>query len=169
MTSARSRDNDLRWRIIAGAGAVLVLGAAVLELVQISSPYGFPFIGWIVATTAGLAMLWVGLNAIRQDLGARVVAAALAVGILGMILIPYIVVVVFGAFQRRIDLMTGPHLLPPALTAVALEQLLKIEYFETGLRNSLIVSSTAAIVTTMLGLLGAYAIAQLRFPGRRAA
>jgi multiple sugar transport system permease protein len=53
-------------------------------------------------------------------------------------------------------------------TTVAFDQLMRIPYFEAGLRNSLLVSTTAAIVTTLLGLLGAYAIARLRFPGRSA-
>ena len=53
-------------------------------------------------------------------------------------------------------------------TTIAFDQLMRIPYFEAGLRNSLLVSTTAAIVTTLLGLLGAYAIARLRFPGRSA-
>jgi multiple sugar transport system permease protein len=150
------------------AGAALLAVAAVLELIQIARPFGFPFLGWLVATVAGLALLWWGLNAVRQDLGARVVAAILAFVIVLMIVVPFGFVVVLGAFQRRADLLTGPHVLPPAPTTVAFDQLMRIAYFEDGLRNSLVVSTTAAIVTTMLGLLGAYAIARLRFPGRSA-
>ena len=51
---------------------------------------------------------------------------------------------------------------------IAFDQLMRIPYFEEGLRNSLLVSTTAAIVTTLLGTLGAYAIARLRFPARSA-
>jgi multiple sugar transport system permease protein len=131
-------------------------------------PIGFPFWGWIVGTLIGLALLWFGLNTLRQDLGVRVVAALLAVGILLMIVVPFGFVVVLGAFQRRADLLTGPHIIPPAPTTLAFTQLMKIPYFETGLRNSLLVSSAAAIVTTILGMLGAYAIARLRFPARSA-
>ena len=150
------------------AGAVLIAVAAVLELVQIASPYGFPFWAWVAATLLGLALLWRGLNEVRQELGARVVAALLALGIVLMIVVPFGVVVVLGSLQRRVDLLTGPHVFPPAPTTVAFDQLMRIPYFEAGLRNSLLVSTTAAIVTTLLGLLGAYAIARLRFPGRSA-
>jgi multiple sugar transport system permease protein len=151
------------------AGAALVAVAAVLELVQIASPYGFPFWGWVAGTLLGLALLWRGLNEVRQELGARVVAALLAVGIVLLIVVPFGLVVVLGSLQRRVDLLTGPHVIPPAPTTVAFDQLMRIPYFEAGLRNSLLVSTTAAIVTTLLGLLGAYAIARLRFPGRSAA
>jgi multiple sugar transport system permease protein len=156
-------------RAVAIAGAGLIAGAAVLEIVQIARPFGWPFWGWIVATLGGLVLLWHGLNSLRQNLGARVVAALLALGVVLVIVVPFGFVVVFGALQRRADLLTGPHILPPAPTTVAFDQLMRIPYFETGLRNSLLVSTTAAIVTTLLGLLGAYAIARLRFPGRAAA
>jgi multiple sugar transport system permease protein len=150
------------------AGAALVVVSAVLELVQIASPFGFPFWAWVAATLIGLALLWRGLNQVRQELGARVVAAMFALGVVLMIVVPFGVVVVLGSLQRRVDLLTGPHVIPPAPTTVAFDQLMRIPYFEAGLRNSLLVSTTAAIVTTLLGLLGAYAIARLRFPGRSA-
>jgi multiple sugar transport system permease protein len=156
-------------RAAAIAGAGLIAGGAVLEIIQVARPFGWPFWGWIAATLAGLVLLWHGLNTLRQDLGARVVAALLALGVVLVIVVPFGFVVVFGALQRRADLLTGPHILPPAPTTAALDQLMRIPYFETGLRNSLLVSTTAAIVVTLLGLLGAYAIARLRFPGRAAA
>lgn len=168
MTALALSDRRPVARTLAALGALLAVGATCLELVQIAAPYGFPFWAWVVATVTGLVLVWGGLNAIRQDLGARVVAAVLAVGVVLMIVVPFGFVVVLGAFQRRIDLLTGPHLIPPAPTTIALQQLLQNPYFETGLRNSLVVSTTAAIVTTLLGLLGAYAIARLRFPGRGA-
>lgn len=155
-------------RAMGAAGAALIAVAAVLELVQIARPYGFPFWGWVAATLLGLALLWRGLNQVRQELGARVVAALLALGIVLLIVVPFGLVVVLGSLQRRVDLLTGPHVIPPAPTTVAFDQLMRIPYFEAGLRNSLLVSTTAAIVTTLLGLLGAYAIARLRFPGRSA-
>ena len=155
-------------RAMGAAGAALVAVAAVLELVQVVRPYGFPFWGWVAATLLGLGLLWRGLNQVRQELGARVVAALLALGIVLLIVVPFGLVVVLGSLQRRVDLLTGPHVIPPAPTTVAFDQLMGIPYFEAGLRNSLLVSTTAAIVTTLLGLLGAYAIARLRFPGRSA-
>ena len=134
-----------RGRAMGAAGAALIAVAAVLELVQIGSPFGFPFWGWVAATLLGLALLWRGLNEVRQELGARVVAALLALGIVLMIVVPFGVVVVLGSLQRRVDLLTGPHVIPPAPTTVAFDQLMRIPYFEAGLRNSLLVSTTAAI------------------------
>jgi multiple sugar transport system permease protein len=162
-------ENERLGRVAGGLGAALVVLAAALELVQVAQPIGFPFWAWVVGTLAGLALLWVGLNAVRQELGARVVAALLALGIVLLIVVPFGLVVVLGAFQTRADLLTGPHLIPSKPTTVAFDQLMRIPYFDAGLRNSLLVSTTAAVVTTLLGLLGAYAIARLRFPGRSAA
>ncbi len=153
-------------RTLGIAGAGLIVLSAGLELIQVARPIGFPFWGWVAGTLVGLVLLWLGLNAVRQDLGARVVAAILALGVVLMIVVPFGLVVVLGSLQRRVDLLTGPHVIPPAPTTIAFDQLMRIPYFETGLRNSLLVSTTAAIVTTLLGLLGAYAIARLRFPGR---
>lgn len=147
------------------AGVLLVLVSTVLELGQLAVPYRFPILLWLVATVAGLTLMWHGFNALRLDLGARVVAAVLAVAILAFIAVPFVVVVVLGAFQRRADLLTGPHLWPPAPTLLNLDRLLRIPYFEEGLRNSLLVASMTAIGTTLLGLLGAYVIARIRFPG----
>jgi multiple sugar transport system permease protein len=161
-----SKPGRARWAAFIGGG--LVVAAAVLEVVQMARPFGFPFWGWLAGTIVGLGLLWRALNALRQDLGARVVAAILAVGVLVVIVVPFGFVVLLGAFQRRADLLTGPHVIPPSPTTLAFDQLMRIPYFENGLRNSLIVSTTAAVVTTLLGTLGAYAIARLRFPGRSA-
>jgi multiple sugar transport system permease protein len=157
-----------RARLLAGLGAAIVGAATVIELGQLVVDYHFPFVLWLAAIAAGLALLWRGLDRLHQDLGARVVAAILAVAIFLFICVPFVAVVVLGAFQRRVDLLTGPHVIPPAPTLLNLDQLLRIPYFEAGLRNSLIVSSTVAVATTLLGLLGAYVIARLRFPGRGA-
>ena len=69
-------------KALGALGALLVAGAASLELVQIAAPYGFPFWGWVAATIVGLGLLWSGLNTVRQDLGARVVAACSSVALL---------------------------------------------------------------------------------------
>jgi multiple sugar transport system permease protein len=152
----------------AALGAMLVAGSALLELSQFVLPVRVPFLLYAALTLAGLVLLWRGLDALRQDLGARVVAALLGLVILLFIGLPYVFVVVLGAFQSRADLLTGPHVIPPQPTLGSLEQLLRIPYFEKGLRNSLVVSAAAATVTTLLGLLGAYAVARVRFPGRGA-
>lgn len=155
-------------RLAAVAGAILVFGVAALQVIQVARPYGFPFYGWVIGTIVGLTLLWHGLNGVRQDLGVRVVAALLALGVVLTILVPYGFVVVLGSLQTRADLLTGPHVIPPKPTTVAFDQLMRIQYFSAGLRNSLLVSTAAAVITTLLGLLGAYAIARLKYPGRGA-
>jgi multiple sugar transport system permease protein len=167
---ARARRINSRWHkppaLYAIGGAILLIASAVVELSQFLIDLAIPFPAYVASTVIGLAMLYRGLEGVRQDLGARVVAALLAFAVLLFIAVPFVFVVVLGAFQSRADLLTGAHVIPPRPTLVALEQLLRIPYFEKGLRNSLIVSATAAVATTVLGLLGAYAIARIRFPGR---
>lgn len=158
---------DSRARAIAWLGAVLVVGVAVLELSQLFVDWPLPFWVWIAVTTIGLILLWRGLNQLHIGMGARVVAAALAVFVVLVIVVPFGVVVVLGSLQRPVDLLSGPYALPPEPSLDQYGRLFGIAYLSEGLRNSLIVSTIAATLTTMLALLGAYAIASLRFPGRR--
>ncbi|MBX3030590.1 MAG: carbohydrate ABC transporter permease [Chloroflexi bacterium] len=165
---SESRPRADRARLIAGTGIALTIGSVLVELGQIPLGYQVPFVAFLVTLLVGLVLAWHGCNALRQDFGVRVIASVLAVVILAVITVPFIAVVVLGAFQRRVDLLSGPHLLPPEPTLMNLDQLLRIPYFEEGLRNSLLVSSIAALSTTLLGILGAYVIARIRFPGRGA-
>jgi multiple sugar transport system permease protein len=160
--------DDARARLMAWAGAALVVGAAVLMLSQLVVDWPFPFWAWLLATIAGLVLMWRGLNALHIGMGARAVAAALAFLVVLVIAVPFAVVVVLGSLQRPVDLLSGPHAIPPQPTLDQYVRLFTIAYWSEGLRNSLIVSTTAALVTTVLALLGAYAIASLRFPARRA-
>jgi multiple sugar transport system permease protein len=164
MTDAAER----RARLTAWIGAGIVVVATLLVFSQLFIDWPFPFWLWLVATVVGLALLWRGLNQLHMGMGARGVAAALAFVIVLVIAMPFAVVVVLGSLQRPIDLLTGPHALPPQPTLDQYGRLFNIAYWSEGLRNSLIVSTTAAAATTILALLGAYAIATLRFPARRA-
>ncbi|MBA2634383.1 MAG: carbohydrate ABC transporter permease [Chloroflexi bacterium] len=160
--------NERRARLAAWVGAALLFVAAVLELSQLVIDWPFPFWLWVVATVAGLALLWTGLNRLHIGMGARAVAAVLALFVVVVIALPFGVVVVLGSLQRPIDLLSGPYAVPPQPNFDQYLRLFGIAYWSEGLRNSLIVSTTAAVLTTLLALLGAYAIASLRFPGRRA-
>jgi len=163
-----SNANDRRARLRAWSGAALVAGAAGLELSQLFVDWPFPVWAYVVATVAGLVLLWRGLDQLHIGMGARAVAAVLALFVVLVIVVPFGVVVVLGSLQRPVDLLTGPHVIPPQPTLDQYVRLFNIAYLSEGIRNSLIVSTTAAIVATLLALLGAYAIASLRFPGRRA-
>ena len=166
--SAMTDPGDRRARLTAWAGAAIVVGAAVLGLSQLLVDWPFPFWAWVAATIVGLALMWRGLNRLHMGMGARAVAATLAFIVVLVIAMPFAVVVVLGSLQRPVDLLTGPHALPPQPTLDQYARLFTIAYWSEGLRNSLIVSTTAALLTTTLALLGAYAIASLRFPARRA-
>ncbi len=157
-----------RARLMAWSGAVLVVVVAGVTLSQLAVDWDFPIWLWVAGTAVGLALLWRGLNQLHIGMGARVVAAALSTLILLVIVVPFVVVVVLGSLQRPVDALSGPHLLPPQPTLDQYSRLFGIAYWSNGLRNSLVVSTTASLLTTMLALLGAYAIASLRFPGRRA-
>jgi multiple sugar transport system permease protein len=160
--------DDRRGRLMAWVGAVLVVGAGSLELSQLIVDWPFPFWAYVVTTAAGLVLLWRGLDQLHIGMGARAVAAALALFVVLLIVVPFGVVVVLGSLQRPVDLLNGPHLIPPQPTLDQYVRLFNIAYLSEGLQNSLIVSTTAAVLATLLALLGAYAIASLRFPGRRA-
>lgn len=157
-----------RARAAAAAGGFLTAGSVTLFLAQVPLDARYPFSLFIIGLIAGLVLLWHGCNGLRQDLGVRIVAGILGWVVFAVIAVPFLFVVVLGGFQRRVDLLSGPHILPPSPTLLNLDGLFRITYFEEGLRNSLIVSSIAALATTMLGILGAYVIARIRFPGRTA-
>jgi multiple sugar transport system permease protein len=159
-------DRGARW--MAWGGAALVVGALVVELSQLVVDWPFPFWAWILATVAGLTLMWRGLDRLHIGMGARAVAASLAFLVVLLIAVPFVVVVVLGSLQRPVDLLNGPHLIPPQPTLDQYFRLFSIAYLSEGLQNSLIVSTTSAVLTILLALLGAYAIASLRFPGRRA-
>jgi multiple sugar transport system permease protein len=153
--------------VLAASGAVVVLSVGILTLSQLIVDWPLPFWVWIVGTVVGLYLLWRGLDQMHIGMGASVVAASIALGVVLVIVVPFGVVVVLGSLQRPVDLLSGPYVLPPQPTLDQFGRFFEIPYMAEGLRNSLIVSTTAAVLTTLLALLGAYAIASLRFPGRR--
>lgn len=159
---------DRRARFMAGTGVVLVVAAAAAELSQLIVDWPFPFWAFLLATPVGLVLLWRGLDQLHIGMGARAVAGALALFVLLVIAVPFLVVVVLGSLQRPVDLLTGPYVVPPEPTLDQYFRLFRIAYWSDGLRNSLIVSSVSSVLATLMALLGAYAIASLRFPGRRA-
>ena len=154
-------------RVQAGAGAALVLLATALEVAQ-----AFLHIGWIAwlclaGVIAGLTLLGRGLNGMRLDLGTRVVAGLLALVVVAVLLLPFALVVVIGSFQSRLDLLAGPHVIPEHPTVDFYPNLFNGgTVFGQAFRNSLIVATSVALFTTLCALLGAYAIARIRFPGR---
>src|SRR6202011_2438751 len=76
-----------------------------------------------------------------------------------------------------LEFLSGPHILPIHFTAQFYGQLFNAgggfgstaaSVYGDAYRNSLIVATAVAIFTTLSALLGAYAIARIRFPGRAA-
>src|SRR5918996_2534202 len=120
---------DARARLTAWAGAALVIGAAALGLSQLIVDWPFPFWAWLLATIIGLVLMWRGLNALHIGMGARAVAATLAFLVVLLIAVPFAVVVVFGSLQRPVDLLTGPHAIPPQPTLDQYARLFTIAYW----------------------------------------
>ena len=159
----------LSSRVQAGAGAALVLLATALEALQLVYHSGWVAWLWLAGVIAGLTLLGRGLNGLRLDLGTRVVAGLLALVVVAVLLLPFALVIVVGSFQSRLDLLAGPHVIPQHPTADFYPNLFNGgTVFGQALRNSLIVAASVAVFTTLCALLGAYAIARIRFPGRGA-
>jgi multiple sugar transport system permease protein len=151
---------------VGAAGAIALTAAAVT---QFWLHHGWVIYLWIGAGPLSLWLLARGLNLRRQALGTRVIAAVLAVGILLLIVLPYLSAVVFGSFLEQRDLITNkPYVVPPHFTVRWYSELWHTQGFSTAVKNSLLVATIASVATTCFGLLGAYAIARLRFPGRTA-
>jgi multiple sugar transport system permease protein len=130
--------------------------------------------GWVIYLWigGGILSLWLlsrGLNIRRQSLGTRVAAAVVALGVLLLLVLPYLSAVVFGSFVEQRDLITNKaYVVPPHFTVRWYSELWHTQGFPTAVKDSLLVATIASLVTTCFGLLGAYAIARLRFPGRTA-
>jgi ABC-type glycerol-3-phosphate transport system permease component len=150
-----------------GATGVIALTAAAVS--QYWLHHGWVIYLWIGAGSASLWLFARGLNLLRRSLGTRVVAAVLAGGVLLLIVLPYLSAVVLGSFLEQRDLITNkPYVIPPHFTPKWYSELWNTPGFPTAVKNSLLVATIASLATTCFGLLGAYAIARLRFPGRTA-
>jgi multiple sugar transport system permease protein len=165
----------MRARLTIAPGLqALVGGAGVIALTVAAVAQYWLHHGWVVyfCIGAGALSLWLlarGLNLRRQALGTRVVAAVLALGVLLVIVLPYLSAVVFGSFLEQRDLITNkPYVIPPHFTVKWYSELWHTPGFPTAVKDSLLVATIASLATTCFGLLGAYAIARLRFPGRTA-
>jgi len=101
-----------------------------------------------------------------------VVAAVLALGIFLLMAFPFLVVLVFGSFMQQKDLLSNtPYVFPPNPTTHWYGTLWDTDVrpqFRGAMATSFYVASATALFTTVFGILGAYAIARLRFPGRTA-
>jgi multiple sugar transport system permease protein len=150
-------------------GAVGAIGLTAAAVSQYWLHHGWVIYLWIGGGAVSLWVLARGLNTFRQALGTRLVAAVLAVGVFLLIAIPYLSTVLLGSFLEQRDLLGNtPHLIPPHFTGKWYSELWNTPGFPTAVKNSLLVATIASLATTCFGLLGAYAIARLRFPGRTA-
>ncbi len=165
----------MREQLRAASGLQVVIGAAgATGLTAAAVSQYWLHQGWVIYLWigGGALSLWVlahGLNTLRRALGTRVVAGVLALGIFLLIAVPYLTTVVLGSFLEQRDLLgSTPHVVPPHFTVRWYSELWDTQGFPTAVKNSLMVATIASLATTCFGLLGAYAIARLRFPGRAA-
>lgn len=154
-------------QVAVGTAAVVVLTG--LAFAQFWLHQGWVIWLWLGGSVVGFWLIARGLNARRQQLGSRVVAAALAGAVFLVIAIPFLTTVVLGSFVTRRDLLeSNPKLIPPHFTTNWYVELWNTQGFTQAVQNSLLVATLTSLATTLFGLLGAYAIARLRFPGRTA-
>jgi multiple sugar transport system permease protein len=154
-------------RMQAGAGAAIVVLLTVAEALQFGYHTGWVFWLWLVGMVVGLSLLGRGLNGIRLDLGTRVVAGLLALIVVSVLVLPFLLVIVIGSLESRLDLLSGAQLFPAHPTVSFYAGLFSGEtVFVQAFRNSLTVATAVALFTTLCALLGAYALARIRFPGR---
>ena len=161
----KGNGDDRRARATVIAGAALIVAAFALFVLP-ATPGRFWV--WLVGMITGVGLIATGLNALRMGLGSLVAAAVGGLVVLLFIAVPVVGVLVMGSLQRPVDVLSGPHLIPPDPSVASFVRLFEIPYIVSGLRTSLITSLLATTVTTLLALLGAYAISALRFPGRAA-
>lgn len=156
-------------RVWTAAGIATALAVTIAALVQYWMHNGWVFWLWLALFPAGLALMVKGLNAQRQGLGTKAGAGILGLIIFLLIMVPFLLVLVFGSFLNQQDLLSNtPHIIPPNPTVNWYQQLWERPRFGEAVRNSVIVATSAAVFLTVAGVLGAYALARLRFPGRTA-
>lgn len=154
------------WTVV-GIATVLVVTIAAIS--QYWLHQGWMLWVWLALFPAGLALMVKGLNARRQGLGTKAGAGVLGLIVFLLILTPFLLVLVFGSFLGQQDLLGGtPHLFPPNPTMNWYQQLWERPRFGEAVRNSFVVATASAIFLTVAGVLGAYALARIRFPGRTA-
>jgi ABC-type glycerol-3-phosphate transport system permease component len=153
----------------ATVGAAGLIGLTAAAVAQYWLHDGWVIYLWIGGGILSLWLLSRGLNLRRQSLGTRVAAAVVALGVFLLIVLPYLSAVVFGSFLEQRDLITNKaYVVPPHFTVKWYSEVWHTQGFPTAVKDSLLVATIASLVTTCFGLLGAYAIARLRFPGRTA-
>lgn len=98
----------------------------------------------------------------------RTVITILAAIIVLIIVLP-ILWMFISSIQLELDLITPPpKIIPVKPTLQYYIQLLQDNIFVNGYKNSLVVAVATTLLSVTLGSLGAYAIARIVFPGRKA-
>jgi multiple sugar transport system permease protein len=154
------------WAVL---GVLVVVGITAAEVAQYWLGQGWVFWAWLSLVPIGLLIMATGLNRMRQGLGTRAVAASIAFVIFLTIAVPFLLVVVFGSFLNQRDLISNtPYIFPPNPTTEWYERLWDRPRFTEAVRTSFYIATSTTLFVTLFGILGAYAIARLRFPARTA-
>jgi multiple sugar transport system permease protein len=156
-------------RVWATVGAFAALAVTAAEVAQYWLDSGWMLWVWLVIFPASLILMVVGLNRQRQGLGTRTGAGVVSFMILLLIVTPFILVLVFGSLMPQQDLLgSTPRILPSEPTVEWYRVLWERPRFVDSIRNSAIVATGSALFVTLAGILGAYALARIKFPGRTA-
>lgn len=109
----------------------------------------------------------------RKNLVTRILLYACVLGIVVWTIAPYLWLIV-SSLSYKIDLLTVPlHWIPRRLTYENYLSLFfdrggttaNVSLFIHSLRNSAIIATTTTLIAMFLGVLAAYALARLKFPG----
>lgn len=156
-------------KVWTAVGALSALVVTVAEVGQYWLHQGWMFWVWLVIFPTGLMLMVAGLNRQRQGLGTRVGAGVAGFMIFLLIVTPFTLVLVLGSFMSEQDLLgSTPRIFPSRPTVQWYRILWERDNFLDSIRNSVIVATSAALFLTLAGILGAYALARIRFPGRTA-
>lgn len=156
-------------KVWATVGAMTALAVTAAEVGQYWLHHGWMLWVWLVIFPAGLMLMVAGLNRQRQGLGTRTGAGVVGFMIFLLIMTPFMLVLVFGGFMSERDLLgSTPRILPSEPTLQWYRVLWERDNFLDSIRNSVIVATSSALFLTLAGILGAYALARIRFPGRTA-
>lgn len=97
----------------------------------------------------------------------KAVAYAFLTGLSVVVLFPYFLIVITAFKTRREVFAYPPHWLPHGFYLGNFANLFTQQEFGSGLLNSVIVCALSTVLVLALAVPAAYAVARLRFPGRR--
>lgn len=102
----------------------------------------------------------------RERLAKRFIGGAILAIVLLIVLFPIYWMLVTAFDPPSLMYSTKPNLMPAKLTLSAFSRLFSEYPFATWIQNTLLVTATSTLVAVVLGVLAAYSLSRVRYPGR---